>query len=108
LRGAAVSELAQEDPQRGRGVDRAEYLLHPTRPHDIQMVDAVRSAAIPAMIGVSFRVELAAPDLTRSQATGGAHPATGDTGSFQSAGHSRHISTPLLVTASRSGPPIEA
>jgi hypothetical protein len=51
----------------GSGVDPAEQPLHPTGVHDIEVVDTVRPAAIPAMIDISFGVALAAAALTRSQ-----------------------------------------
>jgi hypothetical protein len=47
LPGVAVGELAQEDSQRGSGVDPAEQLLHPTGPHEVQVVDAVRAGGHP-------------------------------------------------------------
>jgi hypothetical protein len=42
-----VGELAQEDPQRGAGVDPAEHLLHPTGSDDVQVIDAGRPGGHP-------------------------------------------------------------
>jgi YD repeat-containing protein len=47
LPGMTVSELPQEDPQRGVGVHPAEQLVHPAGADDIQVVDAVRAACHP-------------------------------------------------------------
>jgi hypothetical protein len=47
LSGMPEGELAQQDPQRRRGVDAAEDLPHPTGPDHVQVVDAVRSGGHP-------------------------------------------------------------
>jgi hypothetical protein len=63
LPGMPVGELPQEDPQRGARVDAAEYPFHPTGPHDIQIVDAVRPSGYPGDDRGQLRSRVRRPGL---------------------------------------------
>lgn len=61
----AVGELAQELAERGRRAYLAEQPGHPAGADQVQIVDTVRPAAIPAKIEVILRAGFTPVDFTR-------------------------------------------